>query len=432
MVRSMFNLTTLPLSFWDYALESAVRILNMVPIKKVDKTPYEIWLGKAPNLSYLKVWGCEAYVKRDSAHKLHQRSVKCIFVGYPKETMGYYFYFPPENKVIVARYGNFLERDLISQKFSGRDNDLEDDHMDTLPFENTSEIPVESESLGSSLELIPVRRTTRAPNRLCLNIEVEDDEVGDLREPTNYKAAMLDPDNIIWQGAMGKEMNSMKVMKVWIVVDLPPNAKVVRSKWLYNKKTNMDGKVHTYKTRLVAKGCTQTYGIDYEEIFFPVADIRAIRILIAITTYYDYEIWQMDVKTAFLNGRLDEDIYMEQPEGYVDPKYPNRVCKLQRSIYGLKQASRQWNKRFDEEIKKLGFIQNRDEPCVYRKASWSDVVFLILYVDDILIMGNNIPRLKEVKDYLGKCFSMKDLGEAAYILGIKIYRDRSRRLIGLS
>nr|GEW86345.1 retrotransposon protein, putative, Ty1-copia subclass [Tanacetum cinerariifolium] len=289
---------------------------------------------------------------------------------YPKETIGYYFYFPPENKVIVARYGNFLERDLISQKFSRRDNDLEDDHMD-LSSENTSEIPVESESLGSPPELIPVRRserTTRVPNRLCLNIEVKDDEVGDLGEPVNYKAAMLDPDKVIWKGAMDEEMNSIKVMKVWIVVDLPPKAKVVRSKWLYKKKTDMD----------------------------------------------------------------DKDIYMEQPEGYVDPKYPNRVCKLQRSIYGLKQASRQWNKRFDEEIKKFGFIQNCDEPCVYRKASGSDVAFLILYVNDILIMGNNIRRLKEVKDYLRKCFSMKDLGEAAYILGIKIYRDRSRRLIRLS
>nr|GEX29377.1 putative polyprotein [Tanacetum cinerariifolium] len=286
-------------------------------------------------------------------------------------------------------YGNFFERDLISQKFSGRDNDQEDDHMDTLPFENTSEVLVESKSLGSLPELIPVR-------------------------------------------AMDEEMNSMKVMKVWIVVDLPPNAKVVRSKWLYKKKTDMDGKVHTYKARLVAKGYTQTYRINYEETFSPVADIRAIRILITIAAYYDYEIWQMDVKTAFLNGRLDEDIYIEQPKGYVDPKYPNCVCKLQRSIYGLKQASRQWNKRFNEEIKKFRFIQNRDEPCVYRKASGSDVVFLILYVDDILIMGNNIPRLKEVKDYLRKCFSLKDLGEAAYILGIKIYSDRSRRLIRLS
>ncbi|GKB11700.1 putative RNA-directed DNA polymerase [Tanacetum coccineum] len=414
MVRSMFNLTTLPLSFWDYALESAVRILNMVPTKKVDKTPYEIWHGKAPNLSYLKVWGCEAYVKRDSADKLQQRSVKCIFVGYPKETMGYYFYFPPENKVIVARYGDFLERDLISQEFSGRDYDLEDDHMDTLPSENTSEIPVEPESLGPPSELIPVRRserTKRAPNRLCLNMEVEDDVVGDLGEPANYKTAMLDPDKVIWQGAMDEEMNSMKVNEVWTEVDPPPNAKIVRSKWIFKKKTDMDGKVHTYKARLVAKGCTQTYGVDYEKTFSPVADIRAIRILIATAAYYDYEIWQMDVKTAFLNGCLDEDIYMEQPEG---KHHVNGINDLMRKSKGL-------------DLLKIVMSH-----CVYRKASGSNVVFLILYVDDILIMGNNIPRLKEVKDYLGKCFSMKDLGEAAYILGIKIYRDRSLRLIGLN
>ncbi|GJV97081.1 retrotransposon protein, putative, ty1-copia subclass [Tanacetum coccineum] len=260
MVRSMFNLTTLPLSFWDYALESAVRILNMVPTKKVDKTPYEIWHGKVPNLSYLKVWGCEAYVKRDSADKLQQRSVKCIFVGYPKETMGYYFYFPPENKVIVARYGDFLERDLISQEFSGRDYDLEDDHMDTLPSENTSVIPVEPEIWE------------------------------DLGEPAKIKLPCLTLIRLIWQGAMDEEMNSMKVNEVWIEVDPPSNAKVVRSKWLFKKKTDMDGEVHTYKARLVAKGCTQTYGIDYEETFSPVADIRAIRILIAIAAYYDYEI----------------------------------------------------------------------------------------------------------------------------------------------
>ncbi|GKC56419.1 retrotransposon protein, putative, ty1-copia subclass [Tanacetum coccineum] len=193
----------------------------------------------------------------------------------------------------------------------------------------------------------------------------------------------------------------------------------------------MDGAVHTYKARLMAKGYTQTLGIDYEETFSPVADIRAIRILIAIAAFYDYEIWQMDVKTAFLNGYLSEEVYMEQPEGFVNPKYPNRVCKLKRSIYGLKQASRQWNKRFDDEIKKFGFTQNCDEPCVYLKASGSNVTFLILYVDDILIMGNNIPMLQDVKSYLGRCFAMKDLGEAAYILGIKIYRDRSQRLIGL-
>ncbi|GJR94337.1 retrotransposon protein, putative, ty1-copia subclass [Tanacetum coccineum] len=123
---------------------------------------------------------------------------------------------------------------------------------------------------------------------------------------------------------------------------------------------------------------------------------------------------------------------MVQPEGFVDPKHPNKVCELQRSIYGLKQASRSWNKRFDVEIKKISFTQNPDEPCVYLKASGSSVAFLILYVDDILLMGNNVTMLQEVKSWLCKCFSMKDLGEAAYILRIKIIRDRSKRLIALS
>ncbi|GJW66463.1 retrotransposon protein, putative, ty1-copia subclass [Tanacetum coccineum] len=126
MVRSMMNLTTLPLSFWDYALESATRILYMVTTKKVDKTPYELWYGKVPNLSYLKIWGCKALVKRDTPDKLEQRPVKCIFIGYPKETMGYYFDFPPKNKIVVARYVEFFEKRLISQEISGRAVDLEE------------------------------------------------------------------------------------------------------------------------------------------------------------------------------------------------------------------------------------------------------------------------------------------------------------------
>ncbi|GKA30353.1 retrotransposon protein, putative, ty1-copia subclass [Tanacetum coccineum] len=283
-------------------------------------------------------------------------------------------------------------------------------------------------------DIFPIHRSTRTrrpTDRMCLYIDAEEHELGDLGEPANYKAALLDPESDKWLNAMNVEMQSMKDNEVWVLVELPPNGKTVGSKWLFKKKTNMDGAVHTYKARLVAKGYTQTPGIDYEETFSPVADIRAIRILIAIAAYYDYEIWQMDVKTAFLNGYLNEEVYMEQPEGFVNPKYPNRVCKLKRSIYGLKQASRQWNKRFDDEIKKFGFSQNADEPCVYLKASGSNVTFLILYVDDILIMGNSIPMLQDVKSYLGRCFAMKDLGEAAYILGIKIYRDRSRRLIGL-
>ncbi|KAD2805345.1 hypothetical protein E3N88_38722 [Mikania micrantha] len=187
-----------------------------------------------------------------------------------------------------------------------------------------------------------------------------------------------------------------------------------------------------FRVQLVAKGFTQTQGVDYDETFSPVAMLKSIRILFAIAAYYDYEIWQMDVITAFLNGYLEEDVHMEQPEGFVDPKHPNKVCKLKKSIYGLKQASGSWNHRFDDEVKKFGFIKNADEACVYKKASGSIITFLVLYVDDILLFGNDIPTLQGVKAWLGSCFSIKDLGEAAYILGIKIYRDRSRWLIGLN
>ena len=151
--------------------------------------------------------------------------------------------------------------------------------------------------------------------------------------------------------------------------------------------------------------------------------------LLAIPVYFDYEIWQMDVKTAFLNGNIEEELYMVQPEGFVDPKDAGKVCKLQRSIYGLKQASRTWNLRFDEKIKEFCFVQHVDEPCVYTRASGKIVAFLVLYVDDILLFGNDIPTLQDVKSWLRKCFSMKDLGDASFNLGIKIYRDRSKRLI---
>ncbi|GJS78862.1 retrotransposon protein, putative, ty1-copia subclass [Tanacetum coccineum] len=265
MVRSMMSQKTLPKSFWDYALETAARILNMVPTKKVEKTPYEVWHGQSPKLSYLKVWGCEALVKRDTLtkpDKLEPRSIKCIFVGYLKETMGYSFHYPPENKVLVARNAEFLENSLITQKASGSLNDLQIiQDEDTYPSINTSSHHEEDdlEIDKPQSDIIPIRRSTRtqhALDRMCLYIDVEEHELGDLGEPANYKAA----------------------------------CKTVSSKWLFKKKTDMDGAVHTYKARLVAKGFTQTYGVDYEETFSPVADIRAIRILIAIATYYDYEI----------------------------------------------------------------------------------------------------------------------------------------------
>jgi hypothetical protein len=217
-----------------------------------------------------------------------------------------------------------------------------------------------------------------------------------------------------------------------LLVDPPNGVKAIECKWVFKKKTDVDGNFNIYKARLVAKGFRQIQGVDYDETFSPVAMLKSIRIVLAIAAYFDYEIWQMDIKIAIHNGNLDEDVYMTQPKGFVDPQSAKKICKLQKSIYGLKQASRSWNIRLDKVVKALGFVKNEEEACVYKKISGSALVFLILYVDDILLIGNDILMLESVKTSLKNSFSMKDLGEATYILGIRIYRDRSKRLIGLS
>ncbi|GJX71638.1 retrotransposon protein, putative, ty1-copia subclass [Tanacetum coccineum] len=232
--------------------------------------------------------------------------------------MGYYFYFPPVNKIVIARYAELFEKSLITQEVSERAINLEEiQDKDTSPSKITRKIPMEVEGFEppQKEEILIHRseRSRRVPNRLCLNVEAEEHSLGDLNEPTSYKAAMLDLKSNKWLDAMNAEMQSMIDNYVWVLVDLPPNCKTIETKWIFKKKTNIDGIVHTYQARLVAKGYTQLYGVDYEETFSPVADIRAIRILISIPAFYDYEIWKMDVKTGFLNGYLDEDIYMVQP-----------------------------------------------------------------------------------------------------------------------
>ncbi|GJS13620.1 retrovirus-related pol polyprotein from transposon TNT 1-94 [Tanacetum coccineum] len=280
-IKSFENQTTLSKYFWDYALESVARILNMVPTKKVDKTSYEVWHGQAPKLSYLKVWGCEALVKRDTLtkpDKLEPRSINLI----AQEASG-----SLEDLEIIQ------EEDTHPSIYTSLDQEEDDQEID------------EPQS-----DINPIHRSTRthrAPYRMCLYIDAKEHELRDLDEPANYKATLLDPESDKWLNAINVEMQSMKDNEVWELVELPPDAKTISHKWLFKKKTDMDGAVHTYKAHLVAKGFTQTPGIDYEETFSPVADIRAIKILIAIAAFYDYEIWPMDKKTSFLNGYLIEE-----------------------------------------------------------------------------------------------------------------------------
>ena len=203
-------------------------------------------------------------------------------------------------------------------------------------------------------------------------------------------------------------------------------------KWVYKTKRDSKGNVERFKARLVAKGFTQREGIDYNETFSPVSTKDSFRIIMALVAHYDMELHQMDVKTAFLNGDLHETSYMAQPEGFAMEGKEHLGCRLKKSIYGLKQASRQWYLKFDEIIRKFDFKENERDNCIYVKFRGSKFIFLVLYVDDILLASSDMNLLLETKRFLSSKFDMKDLGEAAYVLGIEIHRDRAKGALGLS
>jgi hypothetical protein len=217
-------------------------------------------------------------------------------------------------------------------------------------------------------------------------------------------------------------MDSILSNNTWVLVDLPPGSNTIGCKWVFRRKYRTDGTIQTFKARLVAKGFRQREGIDYFDTYAPVARITSIRVLIALASIYKLVVHQMDVKTAFLNGDLDEEVYMDQPEGFVLPGNEKKVCKLVKSLYGLKQAPKQWHEKFDTVILANGFKHNGADKCVYSKFTSEYGVIVCLYVDDMLIFGTNMLGVCETKKYLASVFKMKDLNEADTILGIKVKR----------
>ena len=479
MVRSMLSNSNLPQFLWTDALKTTVYILNRVPTKAVPKTPFEIWKGWKPSLRHMRVWGCPSEVRIYNPHekKLDPRTLSGFFIGYAKTSKGYRFYCPSHStRIVESRNAKFLENDMISGRDRFRDLIHVHDHIETQPstsyerlviVHHTPQVPISveqpiievpqiAENLPEDQQVqelpynfeqtvepqappgadgLTLRRSTRGRKSAIPSdyiVYLQETDIGVENDPETFSQAISCNESELWYNAMKDELDSMKSNEVWDLVELPKWVQAIGCKWVYKTKRDSLGNIERYKARLVAKGFTQKEGIDYTETFSPVSKKDSLHIILALVAHLDLELQQMDVKTTFLNGDLEEEVYMKQPEGFSSREGEHLVCKLKKSIYGLKPASRQWYYKFHGVITSFGFIENPMDQCIYQKVSGSKTYFLVLYVDDILLATNDKGMMHGVKQFLSKNFDMKDMGEASYVIGIKIHRDRSRGILGLS
>ena len=251
-------------------------------------------------------------------------------------------------------------------------------------------------------------------------------------EPHSYKEAMKRDDAGLWLEACQYEYNALQQHNVWELCELPAGRKAVGCRWVYRIKTNSDGTVEKYRARLVAQGFSQKPHLDYTETFAPVAKFASLRTVLALAAAEDMEVHTMDVSSAFLNGDLDEEIYMAQPEGFAAPGQEHLVCRLKKSLYGLKQSPRQWYQKLHSTFVVLGFSRCASDHCVWVWAKNGIKVIIPAYVDDLTIACKHTPTLKHIKAELHKQYKMHDLGPIKYILGIEVIRDRANRTMYLS
>jgi Reverse transcriptase (RNA-dependent DNA polymerase) len=226
-----------------------------------------------------------------------------------------------------------------------------------------------------------------------------------------------------WVNAMNDELDALKRNQTWDLVKLPNGKQTVRCRWIYKIKYKSDGTLERYKARLVAKGYTQTYGVDYKETFAPVAKMNTVRTLMSVATNCDWSLFQMDVKNAFLQGDLEEEVYMNLPPGLPVPRESGLICRLKKAIYGLKQSPRAWYGKLSSALVKVGFKKGEADSSMFTKTSNKGIIVVLIYVDDLVITGSDLSGIKTLKRHLSLEFDIKDLGNLKYFLGVEIARS---------
>nr|CAE75905.1 OSJNBa0088I22.18 [Oryza sativa Japonica Group] len=456
VTRSLMYTMNVPKFLWSEAVITATYLINRMPSRILGmKTPYEMVFGKNEFIVPPKVFGCTCFVRdhRPSVGKLDPRAVKCIFIGYSSGQKGYKCWSPSERRTFVSMDVTFREsvpfygeRTDLSSLFVDLDNPIIDE--DGQEGENGSS-GEEFETGGEETNLpIAIRKGVRSnagkpPQRYGFEAQSVNDDKNNIANyvsyaslsstykafvtslnsveiPNDWREAKQDPR---WHQAMLEELEALEKNKTWDLVPFPKGKKVVNCKWVYTVKQNPDGNVERYKARLVAKGYSQTYGIDYDETFAPVAKISTVRTLISCAANFDWPLHQLDVKNAFLHGDLQEEVYMEIPPGFATSQTEGKVLRLKKSLYGLKQSPRAWFDRFRRAMCGMGYKQCNGDHTVFYRHNRGLKTILVVYVDDMIITGDDCLKISRLKENLSKEFEVKDLGQLKYFLGIEIARS---------
>ena len=399
MTRCMLHEKELPKKLWAEAANTAVFLLNRLPTRVLQKkTPFEAWFGYKPDLQSLKTFGCLcfSYVPQVKRDKLDKKAEPGVFIGYSSSSKAYRIFQPHNGKILVSRDVKFME-------------DRQWDWKESIK-KQLQEVPQYSDD---DIDEVPVRGTR------SLSDVYERSNVAVL-EPENFEEAKNEDK---WMEAMKEELQMIEKNGTWELADRPQHKVAIGVKWVYRTKLNADGTVNKYKARLVVKGYAQVFGVDFSETFAPVARLDTIRMLLALAAQKRWKIYQLDVKSAFLNGYLQEEIYVEQPEGFQVKGQEEKVYLLKKALYGLKQAPRAWYSRIDEHLQSLGFVKSPSEATLYVKETDANLMVVSVYVDDLLVTGSDEKLVKEFKVEMLKVFEMTDLGLMSYFLGMEVKQD---------
>ncbi|GBN76962.1 Retrovirus-related Pol polyprotein from transposon TNT 1-94 [Araneus ventricosus] len=417
--RAVIFESNLPKNFWGFAVLTSAYINNRMPNTSIDcHTPYYLKYNTHADLKNLRVFGCDAYtlIPNSQRKKLDDKCKKMIFIGY--STMGYRFLDPTTKHIIISKNVKFNEEKKSSNDFNYVSPNTVGSELDAENQSEESEIDifVPSTELSEDTSEGTVRKSSREKKHPIRFPESEIYQAMLSQEETlkfDDISTLPHSEQQNWKAALDEEMESMKENDVWDLEELPMDRKAISCRWVLRKKR--DGK---YKARLVARGFMQKEGVDYFETFSPVISMPALRLLLIIMLNENSNVLVLDVKTAFLNGELNETIYMDQPKGYDDNT--GRKCKLKKSLYGLKQAPRQWYQKFLNFVNKLGFKQLNSESCIFIRQVNSKNIFMALYVDDLLLGGSDVQEINVIVDMLSKEFKMSKSEKASEFLGIRI------------